>query len=191
MLGVPNIETSPIASACGVKRNGECIDWIATNDQISWKESSSYSLYLNRFLFLICIANVCWVPGSVKILHIGFFLCRLYCYDVAFDLSASLPIDVGGGLRSSPLHCRGRIKGRDMPVSWFNTALAVSWGRRRGPSDQGHGPLTRPRQRSGSMRSHRPWPLLLAAIAFSASVPRCWRPWPSAAAIPAWRWHRH
>ena len=47
-------------------------------------------------------------------------------------------------LRYSPLHCRGLNKGQDMPVGWFNTVGAVSWGRSRSPSIQGNGPLARP-----------------------------------------------
>ena len=41
------------------------------------------------------------------------------------NLKSRLALPPDGELRCSPLHCRGRIKGRNMPVGWFNTAGAA------------------------------------------------------------------
>jgi hypothetical protein len=50
---------------------------------------------------------------------------RLQVEKTLGNLKPRLPIASDGEIRCSTLHCRGRIKGRDMPVGWFNTAGAA------------------------------------------------------------------
>ena len=66
-------------------------------------------------------------------------------------------------LRCGPLCCRGRIKGRDMPVSWFNTAGAAPYkptpGTARSPWVGASEPSQEPENADSLRVSYRPVPV--------------------------------